>query len=125
MSEKDTISSEIRELIKETEEPKDKAMLLILHRIADSLDTNNTLTRSLDTKFTNHEKEEMALIQQGRGFLRAIIFGLALFQGVMAYLLNQHMESHKRLIEEVKELSEYRAAHIAHHAMEEHTRGKK
>ena len=123
MSEQKPLSWEIRELIMQTESPKDKAMLLILHRIADSLDTNTDMTRDLDSKFSRHEKEEMALIQQGRGFLRAIIFALAAFQGLMAYMLNEHVQSHKRLLEEVRTLSEFRAAHVAHHKEEERYRG--
>ena len=122
----DGLGDKIEELILAATEPKDKAFLLILNKIADNLDENTQLTRSLSTElkthtiaFAQYEKDEMALINQGRGFLRAFVIGLAAIQVVMGFIISQHLISHKQALEEIRVLSEFRSSHIVHHETEE------
>lgn len=122
----DTLGDKIEDLILAATEPKDKAFLLILNKIADNLDENTQLTRTLSSElkihtvaFAQHEKDELALINQGRGFLRASVVLIAFVQVVMGYVITQHLASHKAALEEIKMLSEFKAAHTAHHDQEE------
>ena len=122
------ISRQIEALILAAEDPKDKGFLLILNKIADSLDENTRLTRDLRTDlkahtaaFQEHEKAEMALISQGRGFLRGVVLGLVLFQGAFAWYFKKHLEETERMVEDIQSLSEFRAEHRAHHSEERET----
>lgn len=126
----DDISKRIDELIVETPDAKDKALLLILKKISDNLEDNTALTRTLtqDLKahtdaFEKHEKDEMALISQGRGFLKAAVFGLAFFQAIFAWYAARHIKDMDGLSHQVKENSEEIAVHKEHHRQEEKYRG--
>lgn len=127
----DANSNEIKALIMNTADPKDKAILLILLRISDDLFRNTQVTISLSDKFerhvesfVKHAEEEMSLINQGRGFLRAMVIALALVQALVIYIFTTHMEESDKMREDVARLKEYKAAHIAHHTMEESLKGK-
>ena len=122
------IAKQIEELIMSADDPKDKAMLLVLNKIADSLDENTELTRNLtcDLKahtaaFQQHEKDEMSLINQGRGFLRAAIIGLAAVQGLFAWYFQQHLEKTEFMADSINKLNEFKAEHKAHHDQEKET----
>lgn len=124
----ENVKDEIHELIMQAESPRDKAELLILLRISQNLSKNTQLTEklshSLDAhveRFVIHEREEMALINQGRGFLRAMVIGLALFQGVVVYAYTQHMTETKKMQEDLVEFKKFIAEHTAHHKEERET----
>ncbi len=125
------ISQQINQLIIETPDAKDKALLLILKKISDNLEDNTDLTRTLtsDLKahteaFQEHEKAEMAIINQGRGFLRAAVMGLALVQALFAWYFQTHLDQTERMGGQVRSLEEFRGEHRAHHETEESTRGR-
>jgi hypothetical protein len=122
----DANSREIKNLIMETVDPKDKAILLILLKISDDLFRNTQVTISLSDKFekhveafVEHAEQEMSLINQGRGFLRAMVIALTIVQALVIYIYTEHMEEADKLREDVAILKEYKASHIVHHEMEE------
>jgi hypothetical protein len=100
----DPIQEEIEEAIRLASDPKDRAFLLILNKIAGNLDENTQLTRSLTmdlkahtTAFEQHEKDEMALINQGRGFWRASLVSLVVLQGVLVWWVQDHLKETEQI----------------------------
>ena len=131
MSEEEEISKRIDALIIDTLESKDKALLLILKKISDNLEQNTNLTRTLtsDLKvhtdaFTKHEKEELALINQGRGFLRAVVFGIVIIQALTVYIFRQHLDSEEVTAQKANAAEIFVAQHKTHHEMEERNKVK-
>lgn len=125
----DPIQEQIDQLILSANDPKDKAFLLILNKIAINLEENTGLTRALadDFKahtivFQQHEKDEMALINQGRGFWRAALGALFIIQGLGAWWVQTHLEGAAQVASEVKVLQVEVERHKEHHAQEEYHR---
>lgn len=117
---------DIEELITQADEPRDKAMLLILLRISQNLMRTADMTERLNTKidehvvaFTQHEKDEMALINQGRGFIRAMIIALAIFQGFTMWAFQKHLASEDDREARLTKVEQFVGEHRVHHDMEE------
>ncbi len=126
---RDPIQEQIEQLIMSATDPKDKAFLLILNKIADNLDENTTLTRTLteDLKshteaFAQHEKDEMALINQGRGFWRAALGAMFLVQGLGVWWIQGHLAETAETASKVAHLQIQMAEHKEHHKQEERYR---
>ncbi len=126
MTGKDDIQDQIEELILAADDPKDKAFLLILNKIADNLDENTKLTRTLTNDlrahteaFAQHEKDEMALINQGRGFWRAALASVFLLQGLGVWWVQGHLEQMERVQKDVAHLHVEVERHKEHHRQEE------
>lgn len=122
----DAVLEQIEDLIVETSDPKDKAFLLIMNKIAMSLETNTSLTRALSedfkahtVAFADHEAKEMALINQGRGGFRVSMFLFALFQVTLGYIVNGTLDSIKTLQNEMVVAQRDIATHREHHVQEE------
>jgi hypothetical protein len=95
----DPIQDKIEELIMSSTDPKDKAFLLILNRMSDNLQENTELTRKLGeelsshtksfiehtNRFSKHEQEELALINQGRGGWKVAAISLIVIQGLFVW----------------------------------------
>ena len=120
------ISKQIEELILATNDPSDKALLLVLNKIATNLDENTALTRTLTSDlqahtkaFQEHEKTEMALINQGRGAIRVALVALAVFQGIVAWYGRQVVEEFREVKEQVLSNTQEIAIHKEHHRQEE------
>ena len=123
------ISKQIDDLILATDNPSDKAMLLVLNKIATSLDENTQLTRTLTcdlqahTKaFQEHEKTEMALINQGRGMVRVALLALAFFQAVFAGYGAKHLADMDLLAQQAEKNTREIEIHREHHRQEERFR---
>ncbi len=122
----DPIQEQIEHLIMSADDPKDKAFLLILNKIADNLDENTKLTRTLteDLKnhtiaFAQHEKDEMALINQGRGVWRAALGAMFLLQALGIWWLQGHLDETAATAAKVATLQIQMAEHREHHRQEE------
>ena len=122
----DAVLSQIDDLIVATDDPKDKAFLLIMNKIATSLDTNTSLTRALadDFKshtvaFSEHERKEMELINQGRGGFRVALVLLGVLQVVVGFIINNTLADIKDMRQEVTQLQRDVSTHREHHAQEE------
>ena len=99
---------DIRELILKTDSPKDKAMLLILLKISESLEANTSMTHEVSTKldmhlenYTEHEKIDAirsAQIKTGWRVLSGIII---LLQGLGIYAVRSHIEESQRMDTEI------------------------
>lgn len=107
----DAIQEQIEDLIVASVEPRDKAFLLIMNKIAATLDTNAALTRALSNDFkahtaafSDHEKKEMALINQGKGGFRAILAVLVILQIVIGYVITNTLADIKDTRQEVSAL---------------------
>ena len=90
----DPVQSQIEELILEATDPRDKAFLLIMNKMAVSLDTNTYLTQGLSDEFkahTNafrkHEQTELNMINQGKGGVRVAVFLLSLIQALAGFII--------------------------------------
>jgi hypothetical protein len=117
---------DIEELITQAEGPRDKAMLLILLRISQNLMRTADMTEKLNKKiddhvvaFTQHEKDEMALFNQGRGFLRAIVGALVIFQAIATWTFSKHLQSEEEREARLTKVEVFTAEHRVHHEMEE------
>ncbi len=122
----DALQNQIEELIVAATDPKDKAFLLIMNKIATSLDTNTSLTRALadDFKshtvaFSEHERKEMELINQGRGGFRVALALLGVLQIVVGYVILDTLGAVKTSQQEITVLQRDVATHKEHHAQEE------
>lgn len=118
----DPIQEKIEELIMQAGDPKDKAMLMILNRIATNLDENTHLTRGLTRSFKAHteafelhERTEMALINQGRGFYKSAIASLFLLQALGAFWIKGHLEENARTRRDVDQMLIQIAEHQVKH----------
>ena len=99
---------DIRELILKTDSPKDKAMLLILLKISESLEANTSMTHEVSTKldmhlenYTEHEKIDAirsAQIKTGWRVLSGIII---LLQAIGVYAVRSHIEESQRMGAEI------------------------
>lgn len=126
------VHEDIRDLILETDAPKDKAMLLILLRISENLTANTVLTKKLNEQFdkhliqfAQHEALEMKLFFGGRWVIRVILAALLVGQGAITWFGAKTLAQFEKLQEEVQVLKEYRAEHKSHHDQEERYRGGK
>lgn len=125
----DPIQNQIETLILEAEEPKDKALLLILNKMASSLDANTELTRSLSMelkshtgRFELHEKKELSLLNRGRGFILGALAVLGLTQALLIYIAKTHLADVEVLVQTVNNLQISMAEHKEHHRQEERFR---
>ena len=127
---RDPIQEQIETLIMSASDPKDKAFLLILNKIADNLDENTMLTRTLASEFKSHteafalhEQKEMALINQGRGFWRATLAAVVVIQALGVWWFQGHIAQTARTQEQVSSLKIEIEKHKEHHKQEEYFRG--
>lgn len=103
-------------------------MLLILNRIATNLDENTALTRTLTRNFKAHteafeihEKKEMAMINQGRGFYQAAIGALFVFQALGAFWIKGHLDENMQTRKDVDLIMIQFAEHKAKHEQSDKT----
>ncbi len=120
-----TAAERIEELILQTTEVKDKALLLVMLEMSKSLNENTKLTQELHSEFKVHAKEEMTMIIKGRFLWRVLLSFALILQVILGYGFNEHVKSHKALIEEVKVLKIFKEKHEEHHRLEEvyHAKG--
>ena len=86
---KDIIENKIISLIEQTDDNKDKAYLLILMKINDSITINTNNTNQLANKlkemimsFDRHTKAEEAILNRGRGWRDILVPILGIFQAL-------------------------------------------
>jgi hypothetical protein len=125
----DVLQQQIEELIVAAENPKDKAFLLIMNKIATSLDANTHLTKALSEDFkshtiafSEHERKEMELINQGRGGFRVALALLAVLQVFVGFIITNTLTDIKNMRSEVTVLQREMAIHKEHHVLEERGR---
>ena len=99
---------DIRELILKTDSPKDKAMLLILLKISESLEANTSMTHEVSTKldmhlenYTEHEKIDAIRSAQIKTGWRVISGIIILLQGLGIYAVRSHIEESQRIGTEI------------------------
>ncbi len=119
----ENIIQRIEALILETDDPKDRALLLIQLEMVKSLIENTDVTKELHAEFKEHAQEEMALIIKGRFLWRVLLAGALLLQVGLGYLFSKHEKAFEELVIQVKDLDEYKVKHMEHHRMEEVYRG--
>lgn len=107
----DPVQQQIEALILAAQDPKDKAFLLIMNKLAASLDTNTLLTqglaadvKELSTTFKTHEEQEMAYINQGRGGVRVAITLLGMIQLIVGFIFINSMADFKNVRQELTTL---------------------
>lgn len=90
------VPEDIQDLIVKAVDPKDKAMLIVLLKISESLrETTHVVKEMRDDfethmeNFAKHEKNEADLISGGRGVVRAAIVFLALLQGIIIWQVSR------------------------------------
>jgi hypothetical protein len=104
----DKMQQQIEDLIVAADNPKDKAFLLIMNKIAVSLDTNTFLTQSLSdefqahtTAFKNHEAAELALIHQSKGGIRVGMWFLGIIQLIVIAVASSQLAEIKEMKQEL------------------------
>jgi hypothetical protein len=122
----DQLQQQIEDLIVAASDPKDKAFLLIMNKIATSLDANTSLTKALSddfkshtVAFSEHERKEMELINQGRGGFRVALALLAVLQVFVGFVITNTLADIKDTKQDVITLQREVAIHKEHHALEE------
>jgi hypothetical protein len=122
----DVLQQQIEELIVAAQDPKDKAFLLIMNKIASSLDANTSLTKALSDDFkshtiafSEHERKEMELINQGRGGFRVALGLLGVLQIILGVIITNTLTDIKNMHQEVTVLQREVAIHKEHHVLEE------
>ena len=120
------IKKQIMALIQEADDPGNKALLLILYQINDTLTHNTAMTKTLvdsfgayRKEFDAHEKTEMALINQGRGWIRSSLFFLGILQAIALALGAAFVGDHNTLEKRVGTLEQFAEGHRQHHLAEE------
>ena len=115
------MQQQIEELIVAADDPKDKAFLLIMNKIAVSLDTNTSLTQMLSDDFkshtlafSEHERKEMELINQGRGGFRVALALLAVLQVVIGFIITNTLSDIKDMRQDVTVLQREMAISKSH-----------
>lgn len=113
----DPISAEILDYIKETNDSKDKAYLLLLYRINESLSANTLATQHVAQdfeehikKFNGHIDEESKLISTVKGAWRALILSIGLINlimlGFIGYVYSDFRDMKTGLIDIRKEVTQ-------------------
>lgn len=104
----DKTHTELRSLIMETEAPKDKATLLIMLKISESLAENTDLTQNLSEKvdghmdrYTAHETREAVLVGQAKTAWFILSGVLVLVQGVALYAIKSYIDDYRALNDRV------------------------
>lgn len=100
----DVGKSEIDELIKNENDPKTRAILLVLQSINTSLIANTQAINDTDIQLKRHmtevakrTEENNALINKGRGMWNVISIVLALVQGGLIYFMGMYLADIKSL----------------------------
>lgn len=104
----DKMQQQIEDLIVAADNPKDKAFLLIMNKIAVSLDTNTFLTQSLSDEFQahtkafkNHEAAELSLINQGKGGLKVGMWCLGIIQVLVIAIASSQLSEIRDMQQEL------------------------
>ncbi len=122
----DPIQTEIESLIKAAADPKDRAFLMIMNKMASSLDVNTELTRTLSKelkthtdRFEIHEKRETEIFNQGRGFVYAMLLCLGVFQAMGVWWVTGHLGEMEQMQKDLNAQMVAMAEHKEHHRQEE------
>lgn len=104
----DQVQQQIEDLILSATDPKDKAFLLIMNKIAISLDTNTFLTQGLSDDFKAHtaafkvhEAAEAKLINQGKGGVRVAIGLVGVIQVLFGFIISDQLGEIKNIRQEL------------------------
>lgn len=104
----DHVQHQIEELILSAVEPKDKAFLLIMNKIAISLDTNTQLTQNLSNDFKahtkafdTHETAEAELINQSRGGIKVALALIGIIQLLLGFVITNQLSEVKDIRQEL------------------------
>ena len=107
----DKTHTDIRELILKTDSPKDKAMLLILLKISESLEANTSMTVEVSTKLDNHldnfiehEKQEAIKQAQIKAGWRVLSGVLIILQSLALYAVKSHIDEAERMNIEINNI---------------------
>jgi hypothetical protein len=108
----DQVQQQIEDLIVSATDPKDKAFLLIMNKIAVSLDTNTFLTQGLSEDFkahTNafklHEVAEAELINQGKGGVKVALALVAIIQVLIGVVVTNQLSEIRDMRQELTALT--------------------
>lgn len=100
----DKTHKDIRELILQTDQAKDKAMLLILLKISENLETNTELTQGVSEtvekhieRYETHETREAVLVGQAKVAWFVLSAVLVLVQGVALYAIKSYSDDYRYL----------------------------
>lgn len=119
----EAIEEKIIALIEKTEDTKDKAFLLILMKLNDSI-TNNTVNtnkvanklKEMSTTFESHIKTEEAILNRGKGWRDVLVWVVGVAQAISVYMfltLNTELTGiHKELETQKIEITSHTAAEI-------------
>jgi len=115
----DRTHTDIRELILKTDAPKDKAMLLILLKISESLEANTLDTqeikqglKELNGKYELHEVEDKVRTGSIKFGWRVFAGALIVLQGATALVVKSHIDEDVSIKQSVVVLGDYARSSI-------------
>lgn len=122
----EAIHEQIMDYVRETDNPRDKAYLLLLHQMQD---TQTRLTESIATlanshseytsRFDTHEKKEIAILNRAKGAWWVMAALLTVGQGLLFVTMADNKDR-DALIESRLDISEqWISGHTQHHEVEE------
>lgn len=107
----DRVQQQIEDLILAASDPKDKAFLLIMNKIAASLDTNTTLTQELSNEFKAHsdafklhESRESRILNKSRGGVLVGLYMLGIIQVLVGFVVSDQLAELKSLRKDLTEI---------------------
>lgn len=105
------VEKEILDWIEAADEPKDKALLMILYRMNASLTENTAFTREIAEDFTEHKTRVERLVNMGAGGRAVGMFAFVLVQGLCLYIANREItlnevQEHRLAVLEARMLRE-------------------
>jgi hypothetical protein len=125
----DDMTKEIEDLIRQANDPTDKAMLLLVNRLSVAVESNLKATERLTERFETHvEREEtdririMEALSKSRNDSAWYSRIAAALQVVIMSVVGWHLAVHDDLDGRVNNLEQYREGHIQHHQVEERRR---
>lgn len=118
----ESIVKRIEDLILETNDPKDRALLLIQLEMVKSLIENTEVTKELHAEFQVHAKEEMAMIIKGRFLWRVLLAFALILQVGLGWMFNRHVTAFDKIADDVTNLHVEIETHKEHHKQEERYR---
>lgn len=102
------MQQQIEDLIIDATNSKDKAFLLIMNKIAISLDTNTFITQGLSKDFKAHteafklhEVSEAKLVNQGKGGIKVAMSLVGIIQVLFAFIIMDQLTEIKNIRQEL------------------------
>jgi len=101
------VEKEILDWIEKAQDPKDKAMLMILYRMNSSLSENTKVTKAVAIDFTEHKDQVNRILNMAKGGYLIALVSIAIVQALSWWILSGYIKAIEREVD-VNALQEHR-----------------